>query len=270
MDSKRRILSKALTSGLGLSSFGALGLTACMAPLRKAPEPIPDAKRLSELITKANEQLTSRSNEPKLKVGQAWEFQTTNLYNGVSLGAVLHRVEATNSTGHTLALIDENGTRLEIFKERWKLSQEAHHDATLRFEQPVALIPSRLDTGFEERYSTRYRVVPKGASESVDTTFRNLYWNVYVEVNGWETLQVPAGRFEVARIRRRIFFNHFDSFRSESTRVETLWYSPKLSMWVAREWTGQYLPQGSRRRGGLMREDWVRWELQRVLAEPIG
>ncbi len=260
MNASRRLFGKTLSTGLG--ALGVAGLSACMSPPRKAPERIQDASRIAGL--------SSRANEPKLVTGQAWEFQATNMFNGASLGSVLHRVEPSNPQEPVkLALIGEQSKRTEIYSERWRLTQEAHHDAIMRFERPVALIPSQLTPGFEERFSTRYVVLPDNPATPSDLTFRNLFWQVYLDVQGWETLQVPAGRFEVARVRRRIFFKHFDSFRAESSRLETIWYSPQLGYWVAREWTGQYLMQGGRRRGGLMREDWVRWELQRVLGAPI-
>ncbi len=259
MNSMRRTLTQSLVSGL--SSVGVFGFSGCMSPPRKSSVLIQDQGRIAGLA--------ARANEPRLMVGQAWEFQAVNMYNGVSLGSVLHRVESSSGQGVNLSLADERGTRKEVFTERWKLSQEAHHDATLRFESPVALIPSQLSAGFQERYSTRYVVVADHPSGAGDLTFRNLFWQVYLDVQGWETLEVPAGRFDVARIQRRIFFKHFDSFRTESSRLETIWYSPQLAYWVAREWTGQYLSPGGRRRGSYMREDWVRWELQRILGAPI-
>ncbi len=258
MNSNRRTLTQTLATGLG--SLGVFGLSGCMAPPRKSPERIQDSARIAGLA--------SRSIEPRIIAGQAWEFQAVNLYNGENLGLVLHRVEASSGQGVNLALIDARGIRKEVFSERWKLTQEAHHDATLRFENPVALVPAQLTPGAQERYATRYVVVPENPTGLIDLTFRNLFWQVYLEVQGWETLQVPAGRFDVARIQRRIFFKHFDGFRTESSRLETIWYSPQLGYWVAREWTGQYLSPGGRRRGSYMREDWVRWELQRILGAP--
>jgi hypothetical protein len=261
MNSYRRTLGKTLSSSLALGSVGLLPtLTGCMAPARKAPEFIQDSARIEGLAT--------RSGEPKLMVGQAWEFQAINMYNGESLGNVLHRVQASTDQGIKLALLGERTSRLETFSERWQVTQEAHHDATLRFERPVTLIPKQLSPGTAEHFATRYVVLPEGGKEPSDPVFRDLYWKVYVDVIGWETLQVPAGRFDVARIQRRIYFKHFDSFRAESTRVETLWYAPQVGYWVAREWTGLYLAQGNRRRGGQMREDRVRWELKRSLGPP--
>jgi hypothetical protein len=257
---ERRLFNKSLSTGLGLGAVGLSSLTACMAPTRKTPEPLQNNARIDAL--------SSRTGEPNLITGQAWEFQATNLYNGESLGNVMHRVLPRPDQGLSLALITERATRIETFSERWKLTQEAHHDATLRFETPVALIPAQLKPGTSEQYSTRYSVIPENVKEPSSVVFRELYWKVYLDVLGWETLQTAAGRFEVARIQRRIFFKHFDSFRTESTRIETLWYSPQLGYWVAREWTGVYFAQGNRRRGGQMREDKVRWELQRSLGTP--
>jgi hypothetical protein len=258
MNSIRRTFTQSLLTSLG--SVGVVGVSGCMSPPKKSPELIQDQGRIAGLA--------SRANEPRLMVGQAWEFQAVNMFNGVSLGTVLHRVEPSSGQAVNLSLADERGIRREVFTERWKLSQEAHHDATLRFESPVALIPSQLSLGFQERYYTRYVVVPENPTGASDLAFRSLFWQVYLDVQGWETMQVPAGRFDVARIQRRIFFKHFDGFRTESSRLETIWYSPQLGYWVAREWTGKYLSPGGRRRGAYMREDWVRWELQRVLGAP--
>jgi hypothetical protein len=261
MNSKRRILSKSLSAGLGLSSLGALSLAGCMSPSRNPTEPIQDPGRISGLA--------SRTGEPTLILGQGWEYQATNMFNGSPLGSVVHRIESVRGQAIDLALINPLGVKKEVFSERWKVLQESHHDATLRFENPAIFIPAQLNPGFEERQRTRYVVVPATTTSAVqEQNFRDLYWQTYLDVQGWETLQVPAGRFEVARIRRRVFFKHFDGFRSESTRTETIWYSPRLGYWVAREWSGQYLGVGSRRRGGLMREDWVRWELTRALGPP--
>jgi hypothetical protein len=293
MDKLRRRFNQALSVGLGQNTLAAVpafaartslglvsaaGLSACMRPARNIPERLSDQARI--------ETLASRQAEPKLFRGQAWEFQESNLYNGETRAKVLHRLER-NQVGEPLIvslLRDQNqGTdslRREIFSEPWKLIQEAHHDSVVRFESPVALIPSQLRTGFEERYSTRYRVVTEKLVSSdqasappptpIAEPFGWLRWNVYLDVQGWERLQVPAGNFDVARIRRRIYFKHPDGFRTESTRAETIWYAPSLGYWVAREWTGQYLAPGSRRRGSYLREDWVRWELTRSFGPPTG
>lgn len=261
MDLRRRQSSSSLFAGWGALALG--GLSGCV----HGPAARLGAEQ-GQASTEPPRSQTSRSNEPALQLGQAWEFQATNLYNGENLGTLLHRVQALDATGINLALIDGRSTRTEIFSEPWKLMQEAHHDAILRFESPVALIPTKLETGTREQYSTRYRVVAPATPAPADSLFKDLFWQVYLEVLGWQTIQVAAGRFEVARVRRSIYFKHFDSFRSESSRRETLWYSPALGYWVAREWTGQYLLPGGRKRGGQMLEDKVRWELVRRWGAP--
>jgi hypothetical protein len=272
MNSTRRDLSVGLLRGVGLGALGAsaLGLTACMRPPGLSGEPL--------VLPSTPESLLLRRNEPTLRVGQGWEFKETNLYNGESRATVLHRVDSlgTNAAGEQaprLSLHRAQGLSHEVFAARWLCVQEAHHDASLRFEAPVALIPSQLHVGHKEQYFTRYvpLIAPSVSSDLTNTStpvFRDLRWEVYLEVLGWESLQVPAGRFDVARIQRHIYFKHFDNFRLNSIRQETLWYAPQLGYWVAREWTGRYYAPGSLRRAGPEREDWVRWELIKVIGPP--
>jgi hypothetical protein len=272
MNSTRRDVCVDLLRGAGLGALGssALGLAGCMRPPGLNGEPL--------LAPSTPEASLSRRNEPALRVGQGWEFKETNLFNGEGRGTVLHRVDSlgVNMSGEQalrLSLRRDHALTHEVFTARWLCMQESHHDASLRFESPVALIPSQLRVGHKEHYATRYvpfiaATTSPDLNSAVPPVFRDLRWEVYLEVLGWESLQVPAGRFDVARIQRHIYFKHFDHFRLNSVRQETLWYAPQLGYWVAREWTGRYYSPGSLRRAGPEREDWVRWELTKTMGPP--
>ena len=257
-------------SALGLGTLGAgLGLAGCSTLSGNAvtSPPPADPGRLN------------RAAEPALVRGQAWEFRSVNLYNKEATGNVVNRIARTDDKGLVVELIGEKSAFEERYARPWQIQQEAHHDATLRYEQAINLIPAQLTPGYREQQTTRYVVVPTRRESLADAAlanaaeqsivFRDLFWNQYLEVTGWERLTVPAGSFDVARISRRIYFKHFDVFRTESVRTETLWYAPEIGYWVAREWTGQYRTAGGRRRGDFFREDWVRWELLRKMGSAV-
>ena len=253
--SRRRAFNGVLFTA-GAASVSVLG--ACMAYPRASPTALPQSAS-----TQAWE---DRALEPRLQVGQAWEFRTINLFNSELGESVTHRIEQLDGPGPLrLNHIREKSQQQEQFARRWQVTEEIHQDALLRFEQPMTVIPARLTPGHQEQQQGRYWVIADG---KIQDPYSRLFWNVYTQVMGWERLQVPAGSFDVARIQRRIYFIHPDVFRTESTRSETLWYAPALGYWVARERTGRYLIKGGRRRGGLMLEDATRWELTARFGAP--
>ena len=249
----RREFSATFLAGMGAIATGALaGCASTQAPASAPPA------------------LAMRQAEPVPQVGQSFTFREINLYNKQVTGDVVHRVvQSDPAKGIAIDLLEDQQRHREIFVKPWIVLQEAHHDAALRFEQPVTLIPPQLTPGLQIIDKTRYVMLPERLAggdvqpgrDGNDLVFRDLFWHVYTQVLGWETVAVPAGRFEVARVQRRVFFKHFDTFRIQSTRTETLWYAPSIGHWVAREWTGEYLVPGARRRSAAFREDWVRWEL---------
>ncbi|MGD9946071.1 MAG: hypothetical protein AB7S98_22825, partial [Burkholderiaceae bacterium] len=139
----------------------------------------------------------------------------------------------------------------ELYTAPWNVVQEPFYDLTQTFAQPLPLLPPQLSVGAQLRRSVHYR----GAGGS-----RVLYWGDWLTARGWEQLRLPAGDFLALRIERMINFEHLDIFRQEPRRFDTLWYAPSVGRWVQREWTGEYLMPGGRRRA-VMREDWIRWEL---------
>ena len=197
---------------------------------------------------------------PRVRVGDRWRYQETNLYNGLATGELmaelmtarpLFRIKLTHSTGKPR---DD-----EVYGDDWRVLEEPNYDATIAFAQPIPMLNGPLLLGSHEQVRTRYRAVPYE---------REYFWSMYSDAGAWERVRVPAGEFDCLRIDRRIWFAHHDTFRTSSERYDTLWYAPQINRWAQREWTGRYLVPGGRR-STPAREDWVRWQLLDYIPAPI-
>jgi hypothetical protein len=231
--SRRQWLASSSSLGLGLLASG------CAAPS------FIDAPR-------------NASAKPRVAVGDTWQYAEINRYNNLRQAVVTHRVSSVDPIiriAHS-AKVGEAGNENaverseEIYDSLWTIKQEPAYDRGLVFERPLPFLPSVFEAGQREIFQTAYKV------DGVNSLF---YWRSHLFAVGWERVQVPAGEFSALRIERTSWFAHPDSFRFDSIRRDTIWYSPEVNRWVRREWTGEYRSPGSRR--VPMREDWVRWDL---------
>ncbi len=192
--------------------------------------------------------------KPQVAVGDTWEYAEINRYNRIQQAVVTHRV--TNVTpiiriARTAKVGNEMSERTEeIYDSLWTVRQEPHYEVPIVFDQPLPLLPSSLEPGAREVIQTAYKF------NTIDKLF---YWRAHSFVAGWEKVVVPAGEFTALRIERTFWFAHPDSFRFDNVRRDVMWYSPLVSRWVRRDWTGEYRSPSSRRIP--LREDWVRWDL---------
>jgi hypothetical protein len=188
---------------------------------------------------------------PQVKVGDRWVYEEINQYNRITTGQ--HEVVVTGVGAQVQMQRFSGVPRIaneEVYQPAWQVIRETAYDIAQRFEQPLTIVPASLQIGSSRWLNTAYTV--EGVS-------KRLWWNEQLSVLGWEQLSVPAGRFDVAVIERRIRFEHSDYARQNSTRVDRIWYAPAVNRWVQREWTGQFLWGGRARSPG--REDWVRSRL---------
>lgn len=190
---------------------------------------------------------------PALRIGDRWRYRRTNRYNGGVLGETTVEVV---ETGASLRLSVDHGDGSPPLQERWaepwQVLEEPFYDAPMVFEAPVPVVPPGARPGQRLSTSTRYR------SERASGPKR---WTQRLHVTGWERVTVPAGTFDALRIERLIGFEHPDVFRFDPERSDVLWVSPRVGRWVAREWTGTFMPGSPVGRSGRAREDWIRWEL---------
>lgn len=187
---------------------------------------------------------------PQVKLGQRWRYETVDLYRGDVVGEL--RAQVASLDPLVVALTDARGAPAgeERWARPWDVLVEPAYDLPQHFETPVPLLPDRLEPGAGRDDATWYRIP--------DSSFR-LYWRQQLRAIGWERVRVPAGEFTALRVQRYINFRHWDTWREQPWRIDTLWHAPEVGRWVQREWTGEYRWPG--RRPVTAYEDRIRWRL---------
>jgi hypothetical protein len=135
--------------------------------------------------------------------------------------------------------------------DAWTVITESTFDRPMTYEAPMPVVPPAGQRG-TLLSTTHYRVA--------DWNDR-LRWQQRLWVDRLETVQVPAGRFDSVRIVRVIAFQHADTFRLGSERVDTLWYAPAVKRWVLRDWRGDFMPGAPTHRFGRFEDDRVAYRL---------
>jgi hypothetical protein len=152
----------------------------------------------------------------------------------------------------------------ERYTKPWTAAVQLFDGQPYAFDVPMPVVPVGDDP----------RSVRTTGAFADPETGRRKRWSQGVTVGGRETVQVPAGRFDCVRVSRQIAFESPDRYRSNSTRSETLWYSPQVGRWVQRELRGDYVSTGggpgNPAEGTLSTEDWLMWQLTAWMPSPMG
>jgi hypothetical protein len=192
-----------------------------------------------------------------LRVGDRWRYQLINRFRNQWLGAPVWELTAIEPELRLKVTNLKGGSVLEErWADAWRVREELIFGIPMVYAEPQALVPSPAEAGRTLITATTYREAGGGEARP---------WRQRLSAGPWETIEVPAGRFECLRISRFVAFTHPDSFRSASTRSETLWYAPAAGRWVQREWRGEYVSlgqgDGNPAEGLTAPEDWQMLQL---------
>jgi hypothetical protein len=203
---------------------------------------------------------------PRLRIGDRWRYLVTERPRDLLIDQPTLTVAAIQPD-LVVRIAGRAGAPLgteERFASPWAVLQETIYGETVRYDSAVPLVPLPLGAGDGATTVTTWRSPDDG---------RPRRWTQRLSVGGWETVEVPAGRYECLRVDRVIGFEHADRNRGASTRTDRLWYAPQVARWVRREWRGEYtsagLTQGSPAEGIRGDEGWIVWELSAWLPAPV-
>jgi hypothetical protein len=198
---------------------------------------------------------------PTFNLGERWNYKLTDGFNGETVAQPSYTVSETgNQISFAVTQLEQNRSGTDRFNADGSVISEVTFDSPMTYEtaQPLLAIGKTAQT------STRFKVPG-------DT--RWLGWTQSVRVVRFEQVRVAAGQFDAAVIERRINFTHPDHFRNGSSRIDSLWYSPKARLWVKRDWRGAFVDPGDVEPGRMItsaqREIWRRWELTSMDAQPV-
>ena len=173
--------------------------------------------------------------------GDTYRYRLLNGYNGEAVADVQYQVAGVDGDRVTMTVSPDlsaagGGERTEVVNRDGNgLRQQLYsHGAPMDYEfaaaYPAYAVP--LDAG--KSWSTRVaaRVAGEGGQRSVRVDGR---------VVGRERVRVPAGEFDVIKIRRTVYPGDGQDFAQETQIYETEWYAPALGRWVRKEIRSEYL-----------------------------
>ncbi len=187
------------------------------------------------------------------KVGSTWQYVKLNQYNS-----------------ETVEIIDEKIISIE--NNRYEISRESQKSNYLNNEvqQPWGMVKADLDWDYYQTYQQEIPVYidlnQTNISRYIQTVYKlgdssfPLAMSVGIRQFGWELVTTRAGVFNTIRIEKIIRFQHNDSTRVDSVRIDRYWYAPEVGRWVIREMDGRYFYLSGRQRIDV-REDFWRFEL---------
>jgi hypothetical protein len=198
---------------------------------------------------------------PTFSLGERWNYKLIDGFNGETVALPSYTVSETgNQISFTVTKLEQNRSGTDRFTAEGAVISEVTFDSPMTYETAQPL----LALGKAAQTSTRFKVPG-------DT--RWLGWTQSMRVARFEQIRVAAGQFDTAVIERRINFTHPDHFRNGSSRIDTLWYSPKARLWVKRDWRGAFIDPGDVEPGRMItsaqREIWRQWELTSTDAQPV-
>ncbi len=126
---------------------------------------------------------------------------------------------------------------------------DSHWSELQAYERPLPLWPAQLRPGWSSgTIITRYQTPNEYP----------LVWQLTMHAHDWESIAVPAGRFEVLRYTNLIYFRYPNvTEREAALRRENIWLAPEIGRWVARESSGSFRESV----GTDVQETGYRWEL---------
>jgi hypothetical protein len=191
-------------------------------------------------------------------VGQSWRYAKHDFYTRSLVDDQIDRVTAVGSTIEIDSSAEANklkdaatpgwgsawlskyiphretptGPLPSEVQEPWgSVLVDPHWGQVQVYEKPIPLWPTVLAAGWKEFFHTKYKTPSNEGG---------LPWDQTMAAHGWETISVPAGQFKALRFTNMISFRSTDFSRVDSQRQETVWFSPEVGRWVARESTGTY------------------------------
>jgi len=186
------------------------------------------------------------------KVGQEWSYIKRDVFNGKVLGLITERVASIGSS-IVINRSDESGGILpnEVQSSWGMVVTDPQWTRIINFNPPIPLWPQELTSNWSKQVNAKYSLAGYPG---------NAYsWQEQMNAQGWEQITVPAGNFLTLRYQNLINYESEDDNKTDCVHRETIWFSPDIGRWVAREVSGSYRIQGQV--DVALSEDSFQWQL---------
>lgn len=186
---------------------------------------------------------------PTVQAGDRWQYRINDAYNGNPVGTLRVQIEETGPE-HIVARETERdgdgdaGVR-RTFTREWN-PESGRMPAGL----PLAPFTHGIESGTALKYAPAYPALRfplargKRWNERIlatdPATQKRVAIRVRARVVGSERIKVPAGEFDAIKVRREVFYEDGEWWRSPTEALETDWYAPEINAVVQRYTESQF------------------------------
>jgi hypothetical protein len=186
------------------------------------------------------------------QIGQEWSYIKKDIFNGKTLGLITERISKIGPSIVIDRSSEDGGMLPSEIQTSWGMvATDTQWPRLLNFSPSLPLWPPELSANWSKQFTTQYSVASYSGSR--------LNWQEYMSVQGWEKITVPAGEFVALRFQNLINYENSDPNKVDCIRKETVWFTPQIGRWVAREASGSYQIQGQI--GVVILEGSYQWQL---------
>ena len=166
-------------------------------------------------------QSDARVVKPEIRVGDRWTYRSTNL---LAQGTHEHETRVSFADDKVILVVSTRKSDGKEFDSSWTPEWNAVTSYTgLMYRPPTGVLRFPLRVG--DKYSIKFEVLRPQVS-----TVMSLATGTATVV-GWETVEVPAGKFRAMKVEAEWTNQPFDGSRAFQQQA-TFWYVPEVRRWV--------------------------------------
>ena len=166
-------------------------------------------------------QSDARVVKPEIRVGDSWTYRGTNV---LGPGTQEHEARVSFADDKVILVVSTRKSDGKEFDSSWTPEWNAVTSYTgLMYRPPTGVLRFPLRVG--DKYSIKFEVLRPQVS-----TVMSLATGTATVV-GWETVEVPAGKFRAMKVEAEWTNQPFDGSRAFQQQA-TFWYVPEVRRWV--------------------------------------
>ena len=166
-------------------------------------------------------QSDARIPRPEIRVGDSWTYRSTNI---LEPGTHEHETRVSFADDKVILAVSTRKSDGKEFDSAWTSEWNAVTSYTgLLYRPRTGALRFPMHVG--DKYSFKFEVLPVRAAKAHNNVAGT------AAVVGWETVEVPAGKFRAMRVDVEAIYQRTDGSGS-SPMQGSLWYVPEVRRWV--------------------------------------
>jgi hypothetical protein len=159
--------------------------------------------------------------KPEVRVGDSWTYRANYV---LGPGEDIHETRVSFADDKVILVVSTRKSDGKEFDSSWTSEWNAVTSYTgLMYRPPTGILRFPLRVG--DRYPVKFEVLQlRGGNVTQNTTGS-------ATVAGWETVEVPAGKFRAMKVDLEAVYQPLDGSRAYLQQA-TFWYVPEVRRWV--------------------------------------